>query len=112
MSDCIPPAYPHTTTQRTPRRTELAHNLLVRASAGLVAVRRTDRGITVHIDGDPAELVDTLTVSTIDALGWLAWWADPCQTCDPATWWCCHLTPAGETVLAAWDTELRQAATA
>lgn len=95
-----------------PRRTELLHHLLVRASAGLVARRHDGTANTVFVDGEAAPMVYALAVSAFNALGWLQWWRDPCSTCNPATWWCCCLTPAGETVLATWDAQLRKAATA
>jgi hypothetical protein len=92
-----------------PRRTELLHHLLVRASAGLVAYRHDGRVGTVFVDGEPAPDAYTLGVSVFHVLGWLHWWRDAPRPGEP-DWFCCHLTPAGETVLAAWDLEVRRAA--
>lgn len=92
-------------------RTELAHHLLVRASAGLIALRKDTRGRTVFVDGEAAPMAYTLSVSVFHALGWLVWWRDLAPS-DPTAWWCCHLSETGETVLATWDAQLRKAATA
>jgi hypothetical protein len=103
---------PTTASYRTtpsPQRTELLHHLLVRASAGLVALRHDGHGNTVFVDGDPAPTAYALGVSAFHVLGWLVWWCDAPRPGEP-DWFCCYLTPAGETVLAAWDLELRRAA--
>lgn len=106
------PDQPHPTTAVTvPERTELMHHLLVRASAGLVARRHDGRAHTVFVDGEAAPMPYALAVSVFDARGWLLWWRDPCATCDPATWWCCCLSPAGQAVLADWDAQLRRSVT-
>lgn len=92
-----------------PPRTELTHHLLVRAAAGLIALRHDPPGgRTVLVDGDPAPLVYAVAVSDFDARGWLVWWRD---TADP-TLSCCCLNFAGDEVLRAWDAELCKAATA
>lgn len=111
MTTPYPPTTNRADHRRAPQRTELLHHLLVRASAGLVARRHDGHANTVFVDGEAAPMVYALSVSVFHALGWLQWWRDPCS-CNPATWWCCCLTPAGETVLATWDAQLRKAATA
>jgi hypothetical protein len=95
-----------------PQRTELLHHLLVRASAGLVALRHDDAGRTVFVDGDPAVMAYALGVSDFHVLGWLHWWRDAPIPGQTETWWCCHLTAAGEAVLADWDAQVRRAADA
>lgn len=80
--------------------------MLVRAAAGLVGCRADSAGKTVFVDGAPAPLAWALAVSLLDAYGWLVWWRDPCATCNPATWWCCCLSPAGDRALRAWDHQL------
>jgi hypothetical protein len=108
MSTPYPPTAENT-AKRIPVRTELLHHLLVRASAGLVAYRHDGRAGTVFVDGEVAPTAYALGVSAFGVLGWLHWWRDAPRPGEP-DWFCCHLTPAGETVLAAWDLELRRAA--
>jgi hypothetical protein len=95
-----------------PQRTELLHHLLVRASAGLVAYRHDGRVGTVFVDGEADVMPYTLGVSVFHAYGWLHWWRDAPRPGEPETWWCCHLTAAGEAVLADWDAQVRRAAAA
>jgi hypothetical protein len=111
MSTAYPPTAENT-AKRIPVRAELLHHLLVRASAGLVALRHDDAGRTVFVDGHPAPLAYTLGVSAFGVLGWLHWWRDAPAPGQADSWWSCHLSPEGQVVLAEWDAQVRRAAAA
>jgi hypothetical protein len=111
MSTAYPPTAENT-AKRIPQRTEPLHHLLVRASAGLVALRHHDAGSTVFVDGDPAPTAYALGISAFHVLGWLVWWRDAPIPGQADSWWSCHLSPEGQVVLAEWDAQLRRAAAA